>query len=185
LKREKVNINNFSKHIFDANISLLEMARDHSWNNISENCLFILSKFEYLGNAFESRIKRKKINEQKVPREFDEIIKELIFIYSDLYEVDLYVYKSKKEVTIIEIQYLLKSEHEKEDFALVKKDPPMIHCKVSIPSYVGFDNKTKFDINWELGGWRYKWNMFWWRLKIKKEIKNAKRNRKKIPSQKR
>lgn len=45
----------------------------------------------------------------------------------------------------------------------------MLHCKISIPPYVKKDKIKKFDINWELGGLRYKWNMFRWKTKYQIE----------------
>jgi len=36
----------------------------------------------------------------------------------------------------------------------------MFHCKVAIPPYQ--KNKSeKYDVNWELGGVRHEWKMFW------------------------
>ena len=44
----------------------------------------------------------------------------------------------------------------------------MLHCKIAIPPYQNKNidnNKDKFDVNWELGGWRHQWNWFCWRMR--------------------
>ena len=44
----------------------------------------------------------------------------------------------------------------------IKDNDPMLHCKIGIPPYRK-DESDKYDVNWELGGFRHRWNMFWWR----------------------
>ncbi|WP_221417975.1 hypothetical protein, partial [Fulvivirga kasyanovii] len=65
---------------------------------------------------------------------------------------------------IIEVQYYLKSSLEKDYLEDVRNNDPMLHCKVAIPPYLT-NNQHKFDINWQLGGIRYQWQLLWWRLK--------------------
>jgi hypothetical protein len=161
----------FSRDVLDVKNSLLEMARKECWNKIVDNCTFILSETKCERNALESRIESKKDNEKKNLKSFDEMIRELNSIYSNLYDVNLYIYKARKNNTIIEVQYFLKSSLMEQHIETLKNDPPMLHCKVSIPQYawITFEEKRKFDINWELGGIRHEWNMFRWRRKVKKK----------------
>lgn len=128
------------------------MAKDYCWNEISDNCFFILSEIKSNDKNFlEKRIERKKTNDRKSLKSFEQIVKELNEIYYSLYDVNFYVYKSEKLKTIIEIQYFLKSSLDKEFFEKVKTNEPMIHCKIANPNYQE-DSKEKFDINWEHGG---------------------------------
>ncbi len=73
----------------------------------------------------------------------------------------------------MEIEILEKSELDVEYRKTVLNDSPMLHCKVAIPPYSNFDKKDKFDINWQIGTFEYKWKMFWWRRKMKKKMKAA------------
>ena len=161
---KKENIYNDLK---EATRILLEMARNHSWNSISDECLYIIRRIkdfqtEYL---FKSLKIRKKENETKKPKTVLEIASDLKNLYENLFVVDLYVYKSTSKLTIIEIQYYSKLSLEKEYFKKVKDNNPMLHCKVSIPPYLK-DEESKFDINWELCGLRYTWNIYWWGIKL-------------------
>lgn len=123
-------------------------------------------------NAFERRIYRKKSNELKKTKSLKIIIKEFVEIYSNTYTIDLFIYKSKKKLTIIEIQYLLKT-----NVNSITENEPSLHCKIGIPPYHK-NEKKKYDINWELGGINHNWRMLIWKFKyklwkFKRIIKNA------------
>jgi hypothetical protein len=168
----KETINN---DISEAVSSLVEMANNSCWNNISKNHLFILSEINQDGkNFFLQRIERKKLNDKKTPVPLNEIINDLKIIYYDLHLIELYIYLAKKKVTIIEIQYILKSNFEDDFYEKIKDNEPMLHCKIGIPIYHQ-DKSNKYDINWELGGFRDNWKMFWYRLKRKRQLKKQTR----------
>lgn len=59
----------------------------------------------------------------------------------------LYVFESKKEKTIIEIEYFRKSSFDINYFEKIKNNKPMFHAKILTP----YDRKEeeKFDINWK------------------------------------
>jgi len=118
---------------------------------------------------------RKKINRKKIPKTLSEILPVLDKWYSDLYEIDLHIYKATRRVTIVEIQYLLKSTLDLKYRTKVLSDEPMLHCKVPIPQYA-LDSKERFDINWQLLTWEYYWKMFWWKREITKKMKEMKNN---------
>ena len=87
----------------------------------------------------------------------------------------MYIYKSEKENTIIEIQYFPKSSLESDFYETIKYNEPMLHCKIGIPPYV--NNKSeKCDVNWELGGMRHELNLFWWRMKFNWKYRNRIKN---------
>ena len=88
-------------------------------------------------------------------------MKELMLLYDDLYDVNLYIYKALKDKTIIDIRYFLKSSLDKDYLEKVKDKKPMLHCKIVQPPYIHYKSKEKFDVNWDLGGMRYYWNLFW------------------------
>jgi len=140
---------------------LLEMARESCWNTISDNCVYIMSEIKEEGlNFSEQRKRRKKINEKKEVKSIEEISANLERIYSNLYDVNLHIYKAERKRTIIEIRYFSKSSLDKEFLKEVNDKEPMFHCKVAIPPYQ--KNKSeKYDVNWELGGVRHEWKMFW------------------------
>jgi hypothetical protein len=171
-----VTKNNLELNLKEATSSLLEMAKTSCWNKISENTSYIISEIiNDERNFFDKRIERKKANEKKKPKSLEQITTELKDIYENLYDINLYVYKSKKEITIIEIQYYPKSSLEADFYETVKSNEPMLHCKIGLPNYRKNDNE-KFDINWELGGIRHEWNSFWNQLNFKWKYRNRIKN---------
>lgn len=174
---KKITKDKLEQNLKEATSTLLEMAENSCWNKISENTSYIISEIvNDERNLFDNRIKRKKANEKKNPKSLEQITAELKDIYENLYDINLYVYQSKKESTIIEIQYYPKSSLEPDFYETIKNNEPMLHMKIGIPPYVNNKNE-KYDVNWELGGIRHEWNLFWYRLKFKwkyrKRIKNV------------
>ena len=154
------------------------MARNSCWNKISDNTSYIISGIvDDEQNFLVKRIERKKANEKKKPKSLEQITAELKDTYENLYDINLYVYKSKKESTIIEIQYYPKSSLESDFFETVKDNEPMLHSKIGLPSYRKNDTE-KFDVNWELGGIRHEWNNFLGKIRFKfNEYKYLKKQR--------
>jgi hypothetical protein len=166
MKKENIN-----KDISDATNGLLKMARDSSFNNISDNCSFIISEIKHSDkNFFEQTKIRKADNDEKTPKSLADIVAELEKLYPNLYDVNLYVYKADKDSTIIEIQYFPRSSHDIEYQKISATQETMLHCKVALPSYAR-ETKEKFDINWEHGTLNHKWKMFWWRQKTKRYLR--------------
>lgn len=157
---------NIEEEIKTLTIRLLDLVNLNCWNDISRNLMFILSNIpEVEGEKFFiQRINRNKLNKKKIPKSFTEVIFSLKEIYDLIYDINLYVYKSKKHKTIIEIRYFLKGELSPDYLKIIANNPPMLHCKITIPPYLN-NKRNKFDVNWELGGIRYNWNMFWWKIK--------------------
>lgn len=160
---------NLYNDLKNATGKLLEMARDHSWNTISENCLYIINEIKNSNgkNFFEQRKIRNKENQNKEPRPLQLITLELEAIYENLYDVNLYIYKVTSNSTMVEIRFYPKSSLDKDYLEKVISNEPMLHCKVPIPPYSN-EGKSKFDINWELGGFRHRWKMYWWRKRTRK-----------------
>ena len=171
-----VTKNNLEPILKEATSILLEMASNSCWNKISENTSYISSEIVNNKQHFsKKRIKRKKINDKKTPKSLAQITTELKAIYENLYDINLLIYKSKKKNTIIEIQYYPKSSLEPDFYKTVKDNEPMLHCKLPIPPYQ--KRKTeKYDVNWELGGIRHGWHLFWnwlrFNLKYRNQLKN-------------
>ena len=167
MKKESIH-----KEINEATQSLLKMARESSFNNISDNCTFIISEIKQsCKNFFEQNKIRKRDNEKKIPKSLTDIIVELETLYENFYDVNLYVYKAGKNSTIIEIQYYPRSSLDIEYPKKSAKQETMLHSKVAVPPYASENNK-KFDINWQLGTINHKWKMFWWKQKTKKYLKS-------------
>ena len=137
--------------------------------------MYILSEIkDSEGNPSIERKNRIKENEKKYPKPFAEIVTEVKKIYDDLYDVNLYIYKAKKNLTIIEIRYYPRSSLSPEYKNEVETRETMLHCKVATPIYYSED-KEKFDINWQFEPFNHKWKMFWNIRKFKQELK--KRNK--------
>ena len=153
------------KEIEEAVPKLLEMARELSWNKISDNCKFILTEIKDSQENFHvQRVLTKKENDKKVPVTLQELLLKLQDLYDNLYDINLNIYKSTKSMTIIDIRYYPKSSLDKDYEQKVLHNPPMLHWKVSFPPWMS-DKKEKFDINWEhYSGWN-KWRLFWLILK--------------------
>lgn len=169
-----MTIDTLDKDLKGLTDDLLEMARNLTWNEISNDCRYILTEIvDSDKNFFEQRKLRKRLNDSKIPRDLNLIVPDLKTIFENIYDLNLYVYKAKAEQTIIEIQYYPKSNLNKDYLEKVKDNKPMLHCKIATPPYA-VDNKVKFDINWELGGLRHEWKMFWWRQNVKRELRKRK-----------
>jgi len=151
----------------DATSTLLEMAEKAAWNRISKNCLFVLSEVENNDSGFDGqRAIRKSINDKKDPKPLSSLIPILEEMYPSIYEIDLFLYKSLRNSTIIEIQYYLKDSLEPGYGKTIVNNAPVLHCKVGIPFYIA-GKKEKFDINWESGSFQHKWKTLWARLKYR------------------
>ncbi|GAA3519343.1 hypothetical protein GCM10022393_36910 [Aquimarina addita] len=115
---KKVTKKNLELNLKEATSTLLEMAHHSCWNRISNNIYYIISEIK---QDNWNRIARKKENEKKELKSLEKITAELKVIYENLYDLNLYIYKSEKKKTIIEIQYYQKSSLESEFYETVKK----------------------------------------------------------------
>ena len=177
LQEDKITKENLNLQIKEATNTLLEMAKEHSWNKISNEVRYVINtvktEITEVENLFDRNRMRKKILEGKERVNLDSAIKQLKSDFDNIYLIELYVFKAKKNETIVEIEILEKSQLEDEYRKTVADKSPMLHCKVAIPPYKGLKGKGKFDINWQLETIEYKWKMFWWRRKINKKLKAA------------
>jgi hypothetical protein len=156
--------NNIEEKIKNLIKRLLEMVNLYCWNDISENLMFILSDISEVNgeNFFIQQKNKNKLNKNKTPKNFNQVIADLKEIYDSIYDINLYVYKAEKHRTIIDIRYFLKIKLKADYLKTIAGDTPMLHCKITHPPYFKKD-KDKFDVNWELGGIRYHWNLLWWK----------------------
>ena len=175
MQEDKVTKENLNRQIKEATNTLLEMAKEHSWNKISSNVRYVIKKVKTEitegENLFQTNRIRKRLLSLKERLNLESAIKQLKSEFENIYLIELYIFKASKKETIVEIEILEKSELDAEYRKTVLNDSPMLHCKVAIPPYIGLEKKDKFDINWQLETIEYKWKIFWWRRKMKKEIK--------------
>ncbi|HEY1195072.1 hypothetical protein [Flavobacterium sp.] len=158
---------NIEEEISNLTNQLIELVSLECWNDISNNLVFILSNISETGeNALVHRHNRNIANKKKTPKSLNEAVSDLAKIYDTIYDINLYVYKAEKNRTILDIRYFLKSELDAEYLKTVINNSPMLHCKIVLPPYL--KENSKFDVNWELGGIRHHWNMFWYRRKFRK-----------------
>mgnify|MGYP001791295245 CR=1 FL=1 len=140
---------NLEQNLRKATSSLLEMARNSCWNEISKNVSYIISEIE---NDIPNRTERINTNNKKKPKSLGKITTELKASYENLYDINLYIYKSVKERTIIEIQYYPKSSLKPDFYQTVKGNGPMLHYKIVKPPYISklpnsMEKEIKFDVN--------------------------------------
>ncbi len=151
--------------------SLLNMARDMVWNKLSDNCLYIISNIGDCTLDFaEINALRKQKNDKKTPHPLKNLMQQLLELYPDFYDINLFIYKCSRSLTIIEIAYFPKSALEPVYRVTVENDSLMFHCKVPIPFYSAVGKKRKFDINWQNNTLSNIVNSFWARLKYKVKL---------------
>lgn len=170
MKTDEITQENLNLKLQDATSKLLEMARNLTWNKISNNVKFLIKKVrvkEAAENLFEEIRIRKKLLNSKEKLNLDTAVNQLNLEFENIYLIDLYIFKADKKETIVEIEVLEKSELDIEYRKTILDNPPMLHCKVAMPPYIGFEKKKEFDINWQLETIEYKWEIFFWRIKHK------------------
>lgn len=168
------DIVNLHQNLIEMTRRLVTLARDLSFNSISDNCLYIITEIETNeANFYDCCKSRIRENSAKTPKPLSAILPELETLYPNLYDINLYVFKAEKTNTIIEIQYYPRSSLSLEYQQITLSKEPMLHCKVSNPPYY-FDTKKKFDIHWEFNTLNHRWKMFWWKRTIKKQHKSRK-----------
>ena len=155
------------KEIEEAVPKLLEMARELTWKDISDNCKFILTEIKDSQENFHvQRLLRKKENDKKVPVSFSELMPTLQNLYDNLYDINLHVYRANRHLTVVDIRYYPKSSLDQDYRQKVLHNSPMLHCKVAQPPWLT-DKREKFDINWEHKQWLINWKLFWAKRKLK------------------
>jgi len=145
--------------------SLEILIKEKCFNKISNNYLYILSEINDFDNTnfHEQRKINNRINNSKTPVKIDYALKVLSKIYNDLYDVNLYVFKAKKNLTVIEIQYYKKARLDSDYFIKVKDNHPMYHAKVPLPPCRNNDSE-KFGINWNNGEFLNELKIWIWTL---------------------
>ena len=160
----KMTENTLSQAVEEMIPSLLDLARSLTWNKISDNCRFVLTEIKESKVEFHSRQKL-VLNGLKEPVTFEEIIQLLQQRYENLYDINLYIYRSEATSTIIEIQYYPKSALDQAFRKQVLHHPPMLHCKVNMPPWIS--KGKKFDINWAHKPGVISRKLFWMKLKLR------------------
>jgi hypothetical protein len=162
-----MSLSTFQNEIEEAVSKLLNLARELTYNKISNNCKFILTEIKDSDENFHAqRQLRKKENDKKVPVTLGELMANLQSLYDNLYDINLHIYRANKEMTIIDFRYYPKSSLDKDYLMKVLHNPPMLHCKVAQPPWL-FDKREKFDVNWEHYQGRNTLSRLWMKLKLK------------------
>lgn len=130
---------------------LLNMARELTWNTISDNCRFILTETPNTSvDAHARRTFYKQQNEAKQPVSLQALLPTLQRLYPTLHDINLIIYKSTPRLTIIDIRCYPRTSLTEAYRQQVAANPPMLHCKVAHPPGHALATKPeKFDINWE------------------------------------
>lgn len=144
---------------------LLEMVRDHCWNTIPDEVVYIISEIENgEGSGWQEIYERRRERDKLVLMDFETMIINLEEIYPMIHDINLYVHRVDRRRTIVDVRYYLKDET---GYEIKLETPAMLHAKVCLPPYRG-DGSKKFDVHWEFGGLRHQWKMFWWKREMKK-----------------
>jgi len=131
-----MNKNDLEKELTGATDSLLKMARELCWNNINDNCLYIISEISHSELPLIQRIRqKKKENKKKKAARLATLMPILQQLYPDFYDINLFIWHAKKNSTIIEIQYFPKSSLDPDQRENVRNNDSMLHCKVPFPPY--------------------------------------------------
>jgi len=87
--------------ILNASQSLLAMAKDFTYKNISNNLIFIIrivdNEFNQISSFNERNKLRKKLNESNPILTIENATKEIENIFDQIYEINLYIYKAEKK----------------------------------------------------------------------------------------
>jgi hypothetical protein len=167
-EKKVITKDTLEQHLAEATVILLAMARDLAWNKISDHCMYIISNLKEEEEKFGVQAKVEKARYDKIkPQYLDDIMPNILKLYPDFYDINLFVYKASNERTIVNIGYYPKSTLNEEYRKTIENNPPMLHCKVSQPFYCHFNGKKKFDINWQNNSFSYKINSFRARFKYK------------------
>lgn len=162
-----MNVESLHKQIETAVPSLLNLARETTYSNIANNCLFILTEIKDIeGNGFVRSQLEKKENDAKQPVTLDELMPALLKLYDNLYDINLEIYRAKKDVTIIDFRYYPKTSLDEDYREKVKSNPPMLHYKVAHPFWLT-NPKDKFHIKWKHDEGLNKLRRLWVRLKLR------------------
>lgn len=151
-----------SATLAQATANLLKMARETTWNTISEEVRYVIRKTDLAenGNLIDSNRMRKQILDAAPVLTFEQALETLREQYPHLYLIHLYIFRALRNRTIVEIELMEKNQLEGDYRLTVEEKVPEWHCKVAIPPYQSAA-KEKFDINWPVGSWEYRWKMFW------------------------
>ena len=145
---------------------LFDTARNLTRNSISENYKFILTEINNSSENFqEQRKMNKKLNDKKVPLSLTELMPTLHRLYNNFYDINLHIYRATKIMTVIDFRYYPKSSLDKDYLKKIMSNPPMLHCKVSMPPWLS-DKEKKFDINWEHYEGLNRLRLLWFKLKL-------------------
>lgn len=150
--------------------ALFKLAEETCTNSLSHNLCFLVSEIKPDYTRFkEERKIRIRENNSKTTISFNEAISQLLDQYDNLYDINLYVHKAKRNQTIIDIRFYPLSSLDPEYRDIAKQRAPMLHCKIANPVYC---EGNKFDINWEHGGLKHAWRLYWFRKKYARKLNN-------------
>jgi hypothetical protein len=155
--------------IKQSTLDLYKIIEKECWNNISTNTLYFISEIKHPvdGDIVEYRKNDLKKNQKKKPLSLNKVVEHFKEFYDDCYDINLHVFKSRKNVTIIDVKYFLKTSLDSSAYFDVKDRAPMVHAKFILPPYRANDYE-KHDVNWQLGGFTHFWRKYLMNMKFKK-----------------
>lgn len=145
--------------------TLLAMARDHCWNMITDEVVYIISEIKDDEETRQKGMENRRSKDKLESMDFDRMSSQLATIYPKVHDINLYVHRAEQHRTIVDVRYYLKANV---GYETKPETPSMLHAKIALPPYRG-DGSQKFDVHWEFGGLRHQWRMFWWRQRMQRE----------------
>lgn len=164
--------NELRENIEKMTYTLTEIIGEHCSNKISSNYSYIITfDGEYSGsNRFERDENMLVVNESKIPVTLDQLIENLTSRIDEIYELDIFPYKSEKDQLIVEVYCIIYNENLGR---VAGNNTPLLHVKLEHPPYHK-DKSEKFDLNWKHGGIRNRYRMLKWRLQAKQRVSSRK-----------
>lgn len=151
----------------DLTTSAIKLADMHTFDKIPTECKYLLSEVRCdlrFPDLHRGRKYYKQEKKKKPLLSSSDIVNELESLYGDLIEVYVEVFRVKRNLTIIEVRYLLNRSVDDIDEYLamkmiIKDQLPIFRAVITSPPYVFDLENEKFDINWRFKAIKCRWNM--------------------------
>lgn len=164
----------FKYNLQKASNETIRFAKELTWNKFSDNLCFVikpnvLDDSDHLDNDELINLAQRRKELRKLLT-IDEVINRLCFSERIPIWINISIYQTKKDKTIIELQ--TSRRFRKEDYMYKETEFPPFHIAIPLPP--SLDGTEKFDINWKYNKFKLKLSAWLWRFKNRKLIKTKK-----------
>lgn len=149
------------ENIVKATYAILKVAREKCTNHFSDNVVFVIRRFDVSDLDFNDLFKLRKATYEKARKlTIDQVVQELYCELPELLWIDLQIYESEKDRTIVEVQIVNKQQEEcinNQQFIL------SFHAGIPTPQYA-IESNERFDINWQQNTLNHRLRSFLWKI---------------------